>query len=86
LKPEIDKGVQRGITYKVYASASASISPIRATAFYIFLTTKRQATATSFACFNLDTCFIDKIHNRSLSPENGAKKSPVTDRAFIHLL
>jgi hypothetical protein len=86
LKTKIYKGVQRGITYEEYASAPASISPIGAASFYIFLTTKRQAAATSFACFNLDTCFIDKIHNRSLSPENGAKKSPVTDRAFIHLL
>ena len=59
---------------------------VRTTSFYIFLTTKRQTAVTALACFNLDTRFIDKIHIGSLLPENGAKKSPVTDRAFIHLL
>src|SRR5690606_12108887 len=62
---EIDQGVEIGIRYRVDMAATATVSPIGAAEFLVFLVSERDAAIAAITGSNVNISFIDELHEAS---------------------
>jgi hypothetical protein len=65
--PEIDQGVQAGITLQEHTASTAAITTIRSTKWNEFLTAKRRRAVSAFTGNDFYCGFIYEFHGNSLS-------------------